>query len=358
MKVFLAGTSLRAAYGGPAVSVAALAAALGRVGAEVGLWAPDQSAAVAEHLPAGARVRALNGDAGHALAAFGRPDVIHDNGLWLPHNHELAVRAASDGVPRVVSTRGMLEPWAVRHKRWKKVLAWRLYQRRDLSRAALHHATSAVEAANLQHAGLGRPVRMIPNGVDLPAKTPARPRSGRIRTALFLGRIYPVKGLPDLVEAWSRVRPAGWRLSIAGPDEAGHRAEVERAVVQHGLQDLVSFPGPLDAAGKAAAFAEADLLVLPSRSESFGMAVAEALAYGVPVLTTTAVPWPALETVGCGWRVAPDVGGLSEGLRLATGADDAARREMGARGRELVAADYGWDGVARRFLDAYAELAA
>jgi glycosyltransferase involved in cell wall biosynthesis len=160
-----------------------------------------------------------------------------------------------------------------------------------------------------------------------------------------------------LIDAWASVRPKGWRLVIGGPDEAGHRADVEHAVGRASLGEVVSFLGPLDDVAKRKALSDADLLVLPSYSESFGMVVGEALAHGAPVLTTNAVPWPSLETHACGWRVAPSPDGLAEGLRLATGADTATLRAMGQRGRALVAAEYGWDQVARRFADAYRDLA-
>lgn len=295
-----------------------------------------------------------------ALERFGKADVIHDNGIWLCHNHRLAGIAAVSGVPRVVSTRGMLEPWAMNHKWAKKRLAWWLYQRRDLRRAACHHATAETEAAGVRHLGLGVPVRVIPNGVD-PARGGSRligAGDDRTKTALFLGRIYPVKGLPMLVDAWARVRPDGWNLRIAGPDEAGHRIEVEKAVATAGLDDAISFSGPLDGDKKEAALSRADLFILPSHSESFGMAVGEALAHSLPVLTTTAVPWPMLRASGCGWCVEPTVDGIAEGLRRATSLDLSALRAMGAKGRALVAAEFGWDLVAQQFVRLYEDLAA
>src|SRR5262249_26702926 len=103
----------------------------------------------------------------------GAIDIIHDAGLWLPVNHATATVAAQLGIPRVVSTRGMLEPWAVGHRPIKKNLAWQLYQRRDLDRAALLHATSTGELANLRAAGLKMPIAMVPNGVEIPLDLPA-----------------------------------------------------------------------------------------------------------------------------------------------------------------------------------------
>jgi hypothetical protein len=113
MKLFLASASLLPTYGGPAYSVSRLALALTEVGVEVGLWAPDQSAATTPLLPRASAVQRLTGTAAEALGHFGHTDVLHDNGIWWSHNHQLATIAAARGMPRIVSTRGMLEPWAV-----------------------------------------------------------------------------------------------------------------------------------------------------------------------------------------------------------------------------------------------------
>jgi glycosyltransferase involved in cell wall biosynthesis len=254
----------------------------------------------------------------------------------------------------------MLEPWAMNHKRSKKRVAWWLYQRRDLKRARCHHTTAEAEANNLQRLGLGVPVCVIPNGVDVPevgriAATAevSKAGGGERKKALFLGRIYPVKGLPMLIEAWARVRPHGWILQIAGPDEAGHRAEVEQAVRTAGLNEIISFLGPLEGQAKRSALFAADLFVLPTHSESFGMAIAEALAHGLPVLTTTGAPWPMLPERGCGWWVEPTVDGIAEGLRLATSLGSTALNAMGAKGRELVAAEFSWERVAKQFVSMY-----
>jgi glycosyltransferase involved in cell wall biosynthesis len=365
MKVFLTGTSLLPTYGGPAFSVSRLATALAEAGAEVGLWAPDQSAAVAPLLPAQSSVRRMTGSEAEALDRFGKAEVLHDNGIWLPHNHRLAVLAEKRGIPRVVSTRGMLEPWALSHKRLKKNLAWCLYQRRDLKQACCHLTTGEAEAQNLQHLGLGVPIATVPNGVDVPEERPRgvgsgaeRPVRGGPRIALFLGRIYPIKGLPMLVEAWARVRPENWILRIAGPDEAGHQKQVKKAVTAAGLGQVVSFTGPLGPGTKKSAFFDADLFVLPTHSESFGMVVAEALAHGLPVLTTTGAPWSILPESGCGWWVDPTVDGVAEGLRQATDLDPEILRSMGGKGRGLVSTKFGWNRVADLVLSTYAAILA
>jgi glycosyltransferase involved in cell wall biosynthesis len=359
VRIFLALTSLLPDYGGPAFSVSRLAIALAQAGVEVGLWAADQSAATTPLISSKSSVYQLLGTETEALERFGRPDVLHDNGIWLRHHQRLAKLAETRGVPRVVSTRGMLQPWAMKHKRAKKTFAWWLYQRRDLTRADCHHTTAEIEAQNVRRLGLGVPVRMISNGVDLPEvlnRKRAMAKQTESRVALFLGRIYSVKGLPMLIDAWARVRPNGWVLQIAGPDQAGHRGEVENAISAAGLSDTISFLGPVSGQAKQSAFFEAHLFILPTYSESFGMAVGEALAHGLPVLATKGAPWPMLPERGCGWWVDATVDGLAGGLRQATSQDSETLQAMGRRGRELVAAQFDWASVAKQFMVLYEEV--
>jgi glycosyltransferase involved in cell wall biosynthesis len=168
-----------------------------------------------------------------------------------------------------------------------------------------------------------------------------------------LGRIYPIKGLPMLIEAWARARPDGWILRIAGPDEAGHQKQVEKAVIAAGLGQVVSFTGPLAYGMKKSAFFDAELFVLPTHSESFGIVVAEALAHGLPVLTTTGAPWSILPQSGCGWWVDATVDGIAEGLRQATVLDPETLWSMGAKGRALVSGQFGWKRIADLMLSTY-----
>jgi glycosyltransferase involved in cell wall biosynthesis len=361
MRVLLTATSLERDYGGPAFSVSRLATALADSGVEVGLWAADGSAPGTQLLPKQTLVQRLTGSESEALNRFGAADILHDNGIWLPHNHRIVGLAERGGIPRVVSIRGMLEPWAFRHKHAKKKVAWWLYQRRDLTRAQCHITTGQAEAENLRRLALGVPIATIPNGVDLPENRPLRmgTRSSigrRHKTAVFLGRIYPVKGLPMLVEAWARVRPAGWRLQIAGPDETGHKKQVENAISDAGLGDVISFVGPVEGQVKSDLFFNADLFILPTYSENFGMAIAESLAHGVPVLTTTGAPWPMLQESGSGWWVEPTVDGICEGLHQATNRDLESLQQMGKNGRDLVSKQFGWTRVAHLMRSTYEEI--
>jgi len=287
-----------------------------------------------------------------ALCREHRIQILHNNGLWLPCNHAAASVARSMKIPLVTTPRGMLAPWSLAHKSWKKRLAWRLYQKRDIQCAACLHATAEYEYRHLRALGLRQPVAVIPNGIEVPGTAPLKSTEGP-RIILFVGRIYPVKGLLNLVSAWGKVRASGWRIVIAGPDQAGHEAEVRRAIADAGLEGCFEFPGPVHDEAKWDLYRTADLFVLPSFTENFGMVVAEALACGVPVITTRAAPWAELEERGCGWWVEIGAEPLAAALREAMSLSDAERREMGARGRRLVEEKYAWPRIAQQMVSVY-----
>ena len=279
--------------------------------------------------------------------------ILHDTGLWLPTNHAAASVARKLRLPFIVSPRGMLTQWSMAYRGWKKKLAWRLYQRRDLESAQILHATSREELDGFRAVGLRQPVALVPNGVEFPPWKELPPRETPTRTVLVLCRIHPVKGLLNLVEAWASLRPEGWQVLLAGKDEGGHQREVETAIRDHHLEKAFSFCGPVDGDDKWPLYREADLFALPSHTENFGLVVAEALACGLPVITTQGTPWRELHAQRCGWWVPLGTEPLANALREATGLTDADRRAMGRRGRRLIESNYGWPLVAKKMVAVY-----
>jgi glycosyltransferase involved in cell wall biosynthesis len=287
-----------------------------------------------------------------ALSA--KETILYDVGLWLPSNHFAAQVSAGTAVPLVISPRGMLSKQALRVSKWKKRIAWNLYQRRDLQRAKVLHATSDGEAHDFRAVGLKQPVAVVPNGVEAPAM-PYRPikDSRERRTLLFLSRLHPIKGLPDLVRAWARVRPKGWRVVIAGPNENNHRQEIESLAESVGVRGDFEFVGTAADDQKWKLFSEADLFVLPSYSESFGLAIAEALAAGVPVITTRATPWREIESHQCGWWVDVGANSIADALSSAISCSREELRTKGLMGKELVVSNYSWESAAKKLLSVF-----
>lgn len=353
------------AEGGPARSVAGLCRSLSEAGARIEIVTGDAEFDPGVPVRASGvtrrwgRVQPRPGPFGRLLderLAATRAFAIHDHGIWLDSNRVTARAAANRAVARIVSPRGMLSEWSLAHRGWRKGIAWRAYQKRDLRDADALHATSDQEAEEIRAVGIEVPIAIVPNGVDLPPPAAGYPDApDRTRRFLFLSRMHPKKGLGTLVEAWRVARPAGWELVIAGPDERGHRAEIERRAA--GLGATIRFRDAVPDTEKWDLYGTADVFVLPTSSENFGAVVAEALASSVPVITTRAAPWSALEEHGCGWWIETGVEPLVAAIRQAAELTDAGRREMGSRGRRLVAERLAWPTIAHRMLEVYRWLA-
>lgn len=292
----------------------------------------------------------------HNSNLLGLPTIIHSHGLWSAANFWAFTAARRHGVPLIVHPRGMLEPWALNHKKLKKYIALKLYQQNSLNAASVLVATAGSEYENLRALGLSNPIAIIPNGVVMELFEPHGttndiPRS-EVRTILFLSRVQEKKGLINLVQAWAQLKPVGWRLQIAGPDENGHLRKVI-ALAQHlGIDSIVEYVGVVDGVEKAAMYRSADVFVLPTYSENFGVAVAEALASGLPVITTKGAPWSDLEKYNCGWWIDIGVQPLVTALREAMALSDDERRAMGARGRNYVQR-YDWNEIASQMTEVY-----
>jgi glycosyltransferase involved in cell wall biosynthesis len=171
---------------------------------------------------------------------------------------------------------------------------------------------------------------------------------------LYLGRIHPIKGISNLLHAWRAVAPkfGDWQLRLVGPDDGGHLVQMQR--LAHDLElPRVAFAGPRYGTEKNAEYSGADLYVFPSHSENFGMSVAEALAHGVPVVTTTGTPWEKVEEHGCGWLVPPTAAGIQRALNEAISLDRPSLGKMGQAGRAWMQREFSWSRVAQDIESAY-----
>lgn len=277
----------------------------------------------------------------------GNISLIHHHGLWLRLGHDTLRFARSEGIPVVLAPRGMLKSWAKNHKAWKKRFAWIAYQRNDLQSADVFHSTSEDEALSIRKAGFSQPIAVIPNGVN-PLKSPpvAERKQSESRRLLFLSRIDVVKGIPLLLEAWKRLNTKGWVLTIAGNDFGNHLREVQRLIRTLGIEKTVEVHGPAYNEEKDWLLRSSDLFILPSYSENFGIVIAEALQYGIPVIASRGTPWRELDTYNCGWWVEPTVEGVFTGLQQAFDLTDKERWQMGAAGQQLIYDRYLWPKIA------------
>jgi glycosyltransferase involved in cell wall biosynthesis len=279
-------------------------------------------------------------------------DLIHSHNLWMMPNVYPGQAARRYGVPLMVSPRGALSEWAMQSGSDVKRVFWPLVQRPALAAANCFHATAKSEYEDIRRLGFRQPVAIIPNGIDVP-NLPPKVR-GNSRTLLFLGRIHEVKGLDMLLPAWRAVqdRFPDWRLQIVGPDNRGYLSEMQRLANELQLE-RIEFTGPLFGSQKWQAYRQADLFVLPTYSENFGMSVAEALAAGTPAIVSKGAPWSEMEKQGAGWWINIGVDPLVACLERALVRTSSDLAEMGLRGRDWMEAEYSWTHIGQRMAETY-----
>ncbi len=359
MKVVHVLREMGAEGGGPAYSVPRLCEGLARHGHQVELTYAGSpvtldgvSMRASPAWPVLRRLLVSPGQVSAVRAAAEQADIVHTHSLWSMINIASGWIVPGGRARLVTSPRGTLSPWALSCSRHVKTIVMPA-QRRAMERADLLHATSIDEVEQIRNAGFRNPVVTIPNGIDLPELTHAKPANEH-RTLLYLSRIHPIKGIDALLEAWSRLesRHPDWRLVIAGHGRAPHVAETTSLASRLKLE-RVDFVGPLYGSAKRDAFLGADLFVLPTHSENFGVAVAEAMAHGCPVIVGRGAPWRDVVTNGAGWWVDTNIDALADALSTALGLSPRKLADMGRNGRCWMERDFAWDAIAARMTEAY-----
>ncbi len=295
-------------------------------------------------------------------------DLIHMHGLWMYPNKVAGNVARKSVVPYIMSPHGMLEPWGVNRSKWKKKIIGLLFEWRNIKKACCIHACSEQEYLNIRLFGYKGPVAVVPLGLTQDefkhALCPASNSQYDVmlkndfhgkRILLFLSRLHFKKGVESLLKAWETVRNCfpGWCLVIAGDGEVDYVATLKAQVSTAGLDDSVAFIGAVHGEEKWALLKRAEIFVLPTLSENFGLVVAEALACAVPVITTKGAPWNDLEVEKCGWWIDTGTMPLAACLSGALSLSPDCLAEMGKHGRRLVEHDYLIERTARMLREVY-----
>ncbi|MBI5663322.1 MAG: glycosyltransferase [Ignavibacterium album] len=284
-------------------------------------------------------------------------DIYHGNGLWQMPVHFMAKEARKKNKLYIITLHGMLRPWALEQSKIKKKIALLLYQNMDIKSASCLHATSKLEAYEIRRLGINNPIAIIPNGiniVDYPVRIDSIPKSEK--TILYLSRIFSHKGLEFLIEAWSLIQKSNrrdWRLVIAGNGDSKYINQLNHLISKKKLEGEIIFEGPKYGLDKIITYQQADLFVLPTLGENFGMVVAEALASGLPVITTKGAPWEELIIHKAGWWIDIGVEPLVRALIEAMSLSDDERKQMGLNGRKLVEENYSIESVAQKMIRLY-----
>lgn len=359
------------ARGGPTQALRSYVSALAELGVEVDVATTDDDGAGVRAVPIGNELREYGagfryfrrrtrfytcapGLAQWVSRAVSGYDVVHVHALFSFPSIAAARAARANRVPYLIRPLGTLNRYGMQHRRWMKRLSFGLIERRLIEGAAAVHFTSDPERSDAEALGVAFRSVVIPNIVPAPDTFERRPDPYRL---FFLSRIDPVKGLESLIEAMPEIRRAEPRatLRIAGEGDPAYVASLKGLAESVGVSKALEWTGFAAGEDKRRAFAEASVFVLPSRSENFGIAAAEAMGHGVPVVVSRNVPMHGeIAQSGAGLAATGTKELAAAVLRLL--GDSAMRERMGERGRELIRERYSAPAVGRQLVRTYEEV--
>ena len=280
-------------------------------------------------------------------------DIVHNNGIWMMPNVYPAIAKRGTRCKLVFCPRGGLSKAALSRSRIKKFLMGHLGgQYMALRETDMFHAASMKELQEIRALGYKQPIALVPNGIDVP-DVEHKPFEGVGRKIAFFGRVHKTKAVDHLVAAWGNVADKfpDWSLEIAGPD-CGAVSKLETMIAERNIP-RVDFVGELHGFDKYKFLASADLYVLPSLTENFGITIAESLACGTPVIASKGCPWERLEEQKCGWWIDIGVDALTAQLESSLMKSPEMLEGMGKAGKAWMSLEFSWDGVAQKMLKAY-----
>lgn len=293
-----------------------------------------------------------------SLLNYIKPDIVHINSCWEVLCSSTVFKAKSLGYRVVITPHGMLEPWVISKNYWnKKLPALLLYQKKSLRMADAIIATAESEKENLLRLNYNDKIHVIPTGITadkIQLKTDWKLK----KTIMFLALLRPNKGADLLIKAVKRLEKElfNYHVIIAGNGELTYVESLKSLVRRLNLGKTVVFTGAVYGDDKWSLYRKADVFVLPTLNENFGIVVAEALACGTPVITTKGAPWHDLETWKCGWWIDRDVDSLTNALREFLMLDEKELEEMGRNGRRLVEEKYSSKVMADKMAELYESL--
>ena len=273
-------------------------------------------------------------------------DLIHSHELWtLPSLIPFFTNKIYQ-VPWIISPRGTLTKYSLSSGSFLKKIYWPLLQNPSLKSSLAFHATSESEYLDIRRLGFRQPVAVIPNGIDIPSSISNIDK----KIVLYFGRIHPEKGLENLLNAWAKINEKinrhNWYLKLVGPD-INYLPQLKNLINQKKIKNVL-FEGSKFGIEKEKLFLDSSIFVLPSFSENFGISVAEALSYSIPVIANFGSPWKGINEKNCGWWIDLDVETLSKTLEIAI---ETSREELirkGSRGRKWMICKFSWFDVANK----------
>lgn len=384
MKILIVVPALGEVYGGPSRSVIELAEAIGAQGVNVDLVTTNANGSKSLDVPLLTWIQEKNyriqyfpywNFLDYKLSLYftfwlfnniAKYNLVHTNAIFSYPVLPVYWSCQIHRIPYIVTPRGMLEPWALAYKSWKKNLYFLALEKPALQKANSIQTLAYSEAESIKHLDLKTPLVIIPNGIheqdfeSLPNPNifyQQFPQTCNKKLIIFLGRIDPKKGLNLLATAFAQAykKFPDIHLIVAGPDNTRFLSTAENYFIEAGCRDAVTFTGMLTGTIKYAALAAANIYVAPSYSEGFSMSILEGMASGLPCVITTACNFPEAAAAGAAHVVDIDSDAIANALIYClTNPEEA--KIMGDRARKFVFERYTWENIASQMKQVYTNI--
>ncbi|MEG3955468.1 hormogonium polysaccharide biosynthesis glycosyltransferase HpsP [Microcoleus sp. herbarium2] len=293
-------------------------------------------------------------------------DLAHLHALFSPVTTLAATIARYHDLPYIIRPCGMLDPADLQKKKRLKQIYATLLERPNLAGAAAIHFTSKEEAKISERFGLGSTAKMpVPRDLVIPLGVtaglfPKRLRDSQVPIILFMSRIAPKKGLDLLIPALESILGSGieFHFILAGsnPQDADYETQIKVQIHNSSLAKYTTITGFVSGDLKAELLTKSDLFVLPSYYENFGIAVAEAMAAGVPVVISDRIHIAEdIQQAEAGWVGPLEVGAIANSIKSAL-LNPQERQRRGLNGKEYAKKHYNWEAIAQQTIDAYQQI--
>ena len=268
--------------------------------------------------------------------------IFHIHGMWMPIPYLSYLLSKKLNIPYVFSPHGGMMPYAFSYHNKRKRLALYFFQKAIFEDADLIIVASEYEAESIRKFFKNKKIIIIPHGILLPKNIISHKQNSK-KVCLYLGRINQSKGISELLKAWIKLSPKNWELHIAGNADQKEYLNKLKTTINHksGIKCL----GTVRGRKKINVFTSSNLFVLPTKTENFGIVIAEALSYCLPVITTKAAPWEVIKEKKLGWWIDNINESLFKALKEATSLTNKDLRIIGRRGYEYVKENLNWQEV-------------
>ncbi|MCG5059047.1 MAG: hormogonium polysaccharide biosynthesis glycosyltransferase HpsP [Limnoraphis sp. WC205] len=380
MRILQIVPSIALVYGGPSQMVRGLSAALATQGVDVTILTTDSNGDIGQP-PLDVPLNQPVSENGYTVRYFRCSpfrrykfslnllnwlwqharefDVAHIHALFSPVSSGAATVARMRNLPYILRPLGTLDPADLQKKKQLKQIYVTLLERANIAGSAALHFTSQLEAQVSERFGVSTRDLVIPLGVNPPLYE-KNTESNNPPVILFMSRIEPKKGLNLLIPALERVLAAGHRfqfvLAGSNPQDPAYEAQIQTQIQQSSLAEYTTITGFVTGEEKARLLQTADLFVLPSYYENFGIAVAEAMVAGIPVVISDGVQiWEQVKQAEAGWV------SQCEELEIATLIGSALqnqqeRQRRGRNAKQFALQQYSWDAIAQQTIVAYQQI--